>query len=230
MGNWHCVPSSCAEVFYTEFKQAPLRWRYPGEDWNEIDGDDYSLTKREHQCPVRYNLKYQTIDQGGILDTNKTYDTGGVTGPIYAWGLSRVFENQISLGIKQDYCGINSNPQCGSTRAYRKWFYHRGGRLDINGNTLPPGNTVGYSFLNLNNGWGFKLFDLRPGNGQLDNCGDCTFKVFKNGQVIYTEVRTDCPDVEKLPCKLEEKNKRIEIKKLPFIERVEVVPYAYICL
>ena len=168
-----------------------VEWQYPGEEKNRIiKADNYSVIRTESQCAVTYNLKYQTINQQGILDTNKTYSTSGVMGPIYAWGLTRTFQNQVALGLKQDYCGINSNPECGATRPYQKWFYHRGGKQDINKNPLPTGTVNGYTFSNLGSGWGFKLFDLARSDGQPDNCGDYIFKILnKEGQVVYQ--RTD---------------------------------------
>ena len=55
----------------------------------------------------------------------------------------------------------------------------------------------------------------------------CEFKVFKNGQIVHQETRAVCPEVEKIPCKLSDVRHSIEIKKLPYLEKVEVVPYAY---
>ncbi|HEY9772117.1 MAG TPA: hypothetical protein V6C71_27035 [Coleofasciculaceae cyanobacterium] len=46
MGNWHCIPSGCAEVVYQEYLPPSVRWRYGSEPWQEIDGDDYSINKQ----------------------------------------------------------------------------------------------------------------------------------------------------------------------------------------
>lgn len=46
MGNFHCIDSSCATVRYQTYSKAGnLRYRYPGQDWILIDGDDYSITE-----------------------------------------------------------------------------------------------------------------------------------------------------------------------------------------
>jgi hypothetical protein len=59
MGNWHCVPSSCAEVVYQEYLPPVVRWRYPGENWQEIEADDYSLAQIQQPCPGQpHELNY----------------------------------------------------------------------------------------------------------------------------------------------------------------------------
>jgi hypothetical protein len=45
MGNFHCVPSGCAEVVYQEYLPPVVRWRYPGEAWQEIVGADNYTTE-----------------------------------------------------------------------------------------------------------------------------------------------------------------------------------------
>ena len=47
MGNWHCIPSSCATVSYCEYLSPVVRWRYPGEEWQEIEGDDYLVSQKK---------------------------------------------------------------------------------------------------------------------------------------------------------------------------------------
>jgi hypothetical protein len=98
---------------------------------------------------------------------------------------------------------------------------------DINGDSDIWVQPVGGAFNNLV----LKSATVyRPGSLQ-DTCGNlsssCIFKVFKNGAIVHTETRTVCPEVEKIPCKLSDINHSIEIKKLPYLEKVEVVPYAY---
>jgi hypothetical protein len=51
----------------------------------------------------------------------------------------------------------------------------------------------------------FHLKRVRPFSSTVvDNCGDiatpCQFTVYLDGEVVYSETRDDCPQVEKLPC------------------------------
>jgi hypothetical protein len=52
-------------------------------------------------------------------------------------------------------------------------------------------------------------------------------KIFKNGQKVYQQTRTTSPNVEIIPCSLSSISKAIKIKKLPFLQRIDVVPYGY---
>jgi len=59
MGNFHCIPSGCAEVVYQEYEPPKVRWRYGVEPWQEIEGDDYSLTQSNLPCPGQpHELNY----------------------------------------------------------------------------------------------------------------------------------------------------------------------------
>ena len=64
-------------------------------------------------------------------------------------------------------------------------------------------------------------------DGLPDNCGKCLFVVTKEGQTVYQETRAICPEVEKLPCRLNDERKEVKIEKFAYLERAEVVPYFY---
>ena len=66
-------------------------------------------------------------------------------------------------------------------------------------------------------------------DGLSDNCGKCTFKVFKNDQLILeniTDADIGCPEVEKLDCRLSDETKKIKIDKTPWIHGIEVINFA----
>jgi hypothetical protein len=77
-------------------------------------------------------------------------------------------------------------------------------------------------------GFAFIKFGVDPSYVQNCSPNQCQFKVFKNGQTIYNETRSTCPEVQKISCTLSEQNKAVKVNKLPYLERVEVVPYAYL--
>ena len=43
MGFFHCIESGCARVEYQEYLPPVIRWRYPEEEWQEIEADDYTI-------------------------------------------------------------------------------------------------------------------------------------------------------------------------------------------
>lgn len=226
MGNWHCVPSSCAEVVYQEYEPPKIRWRYGSEPWQEIKGDDYSFNIPPGKCSDPYylfgtyfsiNTRASGCNVVGYWRTGESRFLGNNNyfNPIVL-GNNRVGFNNIGGDWfiywidKSQYDSLNISPTATSTQLIAL----------VQTNICQRQTTYGI-------GYNFVTTHYKRGNNQPDNCGDCTFKVFKNNQVVYQEIRAVCPEVEKIPCRLSEQVKTIEIEKLPYLERVEVVPYQY---
>ena len=199
MGNWHCIPSSCAEVVYQEYSGSKIRWRYPGENWQEIRGaDDYSLQTDANfiggQCEKTYLVH--------CLWDGRSKAVARIRGKVTSVTcLNYQAPDQVSR-ITYDIIAKNDK---GET---------------VTGQNIASPVPDGAS----------QTIEIRPVSGR-DDCGDkeskCVFTVFAQGEQVYTETRSVCPEVEKLPCRLSSEIKRIEINKLPFLEKVEVVPYEY---
>ncbi|MEO0011711.1 MAG: hypothetical protein RLZZ535_100 [Cyanobacteriota bacterium] len=86
MGNWHCVPSSCAEVVYQEYLPPTIRWRYGNEAWQEIQG------------ALNYSTQVITPNFTGGQSPNVIYNVK-VTG-------STIYDEQPS---NQTYTPVNSD-------------------------------------------------------------------------------------------------------------------------
>lgn len=196
MGNWHCIPSSCAEVVYQEYEPPKIRWRYSNEAWQEIIGaDDYSIQ----------------VDTPNFTGGQCQTSLYGVFG---AWdGQDRVQILYVPGKITKVECAVVGNN------------YQIKVRTTNNSNVYSAGN---YHVYPINPVGTTKVL---PMAGNLDNCGNkptsCLFKVTKNGAIVYQETREFCPEIKKIPCKLSDVRHSIEIKKLPYLEKVEVVPYQY---
>lgn len=59
----------------------------------------------------------------------------------------------------------------------------------------------------------------------VDNCGDSTFTVYKNGQTVHQETRDQDPEVEQLPCRLSDVSQEIKIDKTPWLSSIEVIDF-----
>jgi hypothetical protein len=233
MGNWHCIPSSCAEVVYREYEPPKIRWRYGNEPWQEIIADNYSTNQELGQCNVSYIVKGRLATNGlGYCGASWQIDPT----PINSWTINT---NGRVLGLKRQQHNLQNkyqtlpNGACGSQiiGTTWQWFSYLAwvGQTNISSGGLiyfdekwignfdsqPTGKEV------------VKIDSIKRADGLADNCGNYIFKVFKNGQTVYTEARTTAPEVEKIPCKLSDVRHSIEIKKLPYLERVEVIPWAY---
>ena len=210
MGNFHGVPESCVTVAWREYLPPTVRWRYSGEDWNEIQGDDYQLDQGKWQCSTTYRFfcnftSYNNFNSprpesngvGGLLGAipqnpiiyivSKATYGGYVVGDLYV----KIFDADNPDGNGHGTFKLNV-----STRYLVR-------EIDLNSSRID---------------WGFQRTD-----NQLDNCGDCTFKVYLDGEIVHEETREECPEVEVLPCRLSDEIKQIQIQKLPFLERIEIV-------
>lgn len=218
MGNSHCISSSCATVHYRKYEPPKIRWRYENEPWQEIIGaDNYSLEQPKGQCCdliyrvevttylVRFDrnpsytpVKFSYIREGTNY-ASPPIIYGRVLGLEYNNTQKRINGVSRTFFINWMSCsGVQRNSQISSNSDITGW--------DDSRTSITSITVVG---------------------SRLDNCGGCVFKVLKNEQTVYTETRAVCPEVQKIPCQLSTVNKQIEIKKLPFLEKVEVVPYQY---
>lgn len=205
MGNFHCIPSSCAKVVYREYLAPAIRWRYPGEDWNEIEADDYQLEQSKYQCPIFYNLRVQRL-----ADNGQPIGNSYLTSPTVQGALGQMRLTDFGNFVRDLY--PNDFP-FRYLRARGRSFF----RLEVK-----QGSSFVSLGLNNESSRGIDLIGFETVGGQPDNCGDCTFTITSNGNTVYTETRSDCPEVEKLDCRLSDTPKIIAIDKLPYLQRIEV--------
>jgi hypothetical protein len=233
MGNWHCISSGCAKVVYREYEPPKIRWRYGQEPWQEIAGDDYSATQELGKCNVSYIVKGKSAINGlGYCGASWQTDPS----PVNSWTINTT---GAVLGLKRKQDSLrnkyqtNPNGTCGSQiiGTTWQWFSYLAwvGQTNINSGGIiyfdekwignfdsqPAGKEV------------VKIDSIKRADGLPDNCGNYIFKIFKNGQIVYTEARATAPEVEKIPCRLSTIEKQIKIEKLPYLEKVEVVPFQY---
>ncbi|MBW4535514.1 MAG: hypothetical protein KME09_16380 [Pleurocapsa minor HA4230-MV1] len=226
MGNWHCVSSSCAEVVYQQYEPPRIRWRYPGEVWKEIIGTDYLIKKQNWYGGQNPNIQYQ-LKYGQAITSSSGF-----------FGWSIYYSNQSTL-ITPPISNVRLNIAGNLTEVLEHWAFRSIG----SGNPPPDGNrnrSYSVDVVDASNEWkrwltitsssGLKVYGFEPANGSIEeNAGsnNCTFTVYKNDTIVYQETREFCPEVEKIPCKLSDVRHSIKIEKLPFLEKVEVVPYQY---
>jgi hypothetical protein len=225
MGNWHCITSSCATVHYREYESGKIRWRYGIEPWKEIAGDDYSI-KVENSYTRDTNYKYVYRYPNGVANNALTWsnDTVWVSGSNRFNGIQsfrlkiihkgRTFycpNNKYDTIVRDANGNIGTDPIISQRKAE---FYVEVVSQGIT-TTIYKGSDVGQWAI------GFVAVDGVP----IPTV--CNFKIFKKGVVVYTETRAVCPEVQKIPCKLSTTKKQIEIEKFPYLNRVEVVDYAY---
>ena len=219
MGNFHCIPSSCAKVVYRKYLPPVVRWRYPDEDWNEIEGDDYKINSSDGQCYTKYDIAGTYYNGNSTigscekaLNFTGTFDGKFLNLVVYyhqqigrnVFGVEHELENQIierTPLIAQSGILIALS-SCQTFNRTERW-----GLI----NPFPEVTSI-------------TRVDNLP-----DNCGECTFQVFKNNQLVFeriTNAEIGCPEVEKLDCRLSDVYKEIKVDKLPWVEGIEVINFA----
>ncbi len=214
MGLFHCIESSCARVEYREYLPPVIRWRYPEEEWQEIEADDYQLEQLTNgQCDTGYNLR-------GRFEAAYKFDCRG----IWEWysnpripvpGAIIGFEEREISGVKR-WVILYSRPGQYTIETYTELidtFYRT---TFSNKTNCSGGGAAGWE------GGFFSIDTIERADGQADDCTNCIFTITKKGEIVYKEIRPECPEVEQLPCRLSGITKVINIEKLPLLERVEL--------
>ena len=70
--NFLCIPNECTRIKYQLYKKSGgVRYRYPGQDWKLVDGDDFEIEdNRLGQCEETYYLiEYEYYTISGLAGT-----------------------------------------------------------------------------------------------------------------------------------------------------------------
>lgn len=224
MGNFHCVPSGCAEVVYQEYLPPKVRWRYPGEAWQEIIGANNYSTEIISDLSLNTSYRYyfrsiptanlSTGTWGAETPSSSGFNANGINN----WHLRARWrqtdyyryppEAKFFTGESTPYSNLSTSDRQASY--YLRYTDNLGQLIERS-----LGTSTGI--------WVTKIEAVDPTKRK----NNCLFKIFKNGSIVHQETRSVCPEVEKIPCSLSSEVKTIEIKKLPYLERVDVVPYEY---
>lgn len=145
-----------------------IRWREANADWQEIVGaDDYAISQKQGQCPTGYRIYFDLIYRGSLYKRDYGTHYGKIT----------------SIDWRQNPNGTNNKLYIdiyGGT--------YRNQNANILVRSLDPGGYTPWD--------DFTVTKIERVDGQPDNCGDCTFAVTKNGEVVHAETYDVCPEVE----------------------------------
>lgn len=223
-GSFYCVPSGKATVIYRVYNPPKLRYKYPDGDWQEItalNGGQLTYTREREPgqcCPREYYVNFsikivRCFDMATIVNTTRDALVPGKIRGFYL-GLmpGRITGTHFYAQIEN----------CDGSISYRS-IYSRISNFVTTGCPNKNGSTSNIYLPACS----FTINSIVPEDQGLDNCGDCVFQVFEDGQLIFQQKNPDCPQVANIPCSLSETENQIAITKIPYLERVEVVPYAY---
>lgn len=231
MGNFHCIDSTCGEVRYQPYKKTGgIRYRYPGQDWITVDGDDYSVNREIGTCPVLYYAfgEYVHMNTVGCGDTQYWRSAKAINGEtVESW--------EPIVTEYGDYRIVLTDGSYISINAYGRASYEARSVRPKRGHGIIY-RTSNQKCVNVNKpayGYDARLTDVVRVDGEPDDCGSCTLKIFKDNQIVFEQTDDDCPEVENLNgnsrdgCELNDRTEVVRAPKIAYLERLEVVDYAY---
>lgn len=179
-----------------------IRYRYPGESWQEIAGDRYTLGNITKDPLTSYVSDWLIYDASYTLKAHPSQMIGTVTFPDYT-----VINHQIEKLI---------SPPIGSFTGGNLFGYYFIRRLNLPIEYQIPVKSNSWPFFlywNVFNeylAFNYKIKDLK--NNQDPPLTQCTFKVFNVfNQEILSITRDDCPEVIVVPerCYYKAENERL---------------------
>ncbi len=212
---FHCIPEGCGQVFYREYLAPVVRWRYPGEDWQEIEGDDYSVKELPAQCCGTWDITVEYYVPG----CNRALDYSGTRTVRIPYGKYRRLEYQLD------------NPFVRTQIAVIYWDCWQNQEKSISvwsstgKSSVIPNCGDAYAIHNQVDST-YQVTDVNRVDEAEENCNKCSLVIYKNQQVVHNEVRSECPEVEVLPCRLSDSLKEVKVEKLNYLEGIEVVNFA----
>ncbi|MEO0835979.1 MAG: hypothetical protein AAFY16_08330 [Cyanobacteria bacterium J06642_3] len=245
MGNFHCIPSSCARVVWREYLPPVIRWRYPDEDWQEIEANNYEIkeyTERFNYTPRKaYRIHCKMRVAHRVPPNEPPYDKHPTK--YYA---DQELELRTINAFNAPITNYQPNFDLGSLRLDVTYTGSKGGNskgdfctpvtgifaiyhIGSDGRNSAPqisGKHINAATVN----WNVGLYDWRLVEAteyspkpclEIVEVG-CHFSIYKNDIRVYHRVDKNCPEVEQLPCRLSEFSKEIEIKKEAYFQRIEV--------
>lgn len=216
-----CDWAKNSQVVWREYLPPVIRWRYEGKQWQEIEGDNYQTSTSVGVCPADYqafgtfiNLN---INQGGcreIVYWRTKEATNGAE--VESW--QPAFISPFYVGCPTKNNSYVSIQKISKAQFDSRYMPNLSGVQIFHGKESDNCVRAGSQSL----GYDFKLIDVKRVDGFPDDCGDCTLTITKTGEIIYEETSDTCPEVEKLPCRLSNVYRSIEINKQLNIEAIEI--------
>lgn len=250
MGNFHCTTKDCARVVYQVYLSSVVRYKYEGEDWQEIEGDSYAIedSKSKYDLNERKNYKIyaKAIVSARVPPASSGQPPRFVEGQEIEVNVGGVFSAPI-YDVQPVVNGKNVNTNVtytkgtGGNQQYtfcekvtQQWTLYtqtNGGNVRIkkDGGSYyePPIDLVtGLYDLRFE-----EIDDAKPCAEEIEQ--NCTFRVFKGSEekgltTVLEIVRDTCPEAEVVGCRLSGVDTEIKIKKVPYIETVRVLPHTLV--
>lgn len=176
-----------------------IRYRYSGEDWKTVEGDDYEIQDDiKGQCLGNYQYllvfdvlenhrdflnpgQYQEVDASWFIWLKPYRIIASPSNPIHFKGLDEKTGGYTHIcTLEKDVNGtIIEKCTTASTNSFLSYVFNSHKNIDI--------RKYDYIFPNT------KYLSQTE-----DNCGTCTLSIYKDEEIVYQETRNVCPEVERI--------------------------------
>ena len=215
----------------TPYLSAQIRYRYEGEDWQYVDGDDYLLEK-EQSIDGDYNRKDVSLfayfflwgdaprgHQAYPLKDGQLVETRILSRSLSAplWKIDFKEERGLVSSIVVETKSVNGS--CIKEKSIDNLFHYKNGNAIYVINAPTKHGSLGVKLVD-----GVQNIRLETRNSSPLPCKNkiediCIFTITKDSRVVHKETRSVCPEVEKLDRVLGEPVRLdIETTPLGFIE------------
>lgn len=210
MSTFNCISNGCARVVWRPYQKG-IRYRYSGEEWITINGDNYEIEKLECDFKVSFAIKNYFDGSTRSLVT--------IEDKIDAVELNNPDEPYVKLEKG------NSTNDPDAANSFRVEFVNSEGYIISRRYDTLLARSIGNPIYEPTF---YDNISLSTIEVVLSNsCDRCNFKVFKNNELIYEENRKDCPEIDSSNCKLSDTYEEIKIEKTPFLSAIDVLEFGH---
>ena len=185
-----------------------VSYRYPGEEWVTIKGDDYIVDKKEGQCYVGYVIWFDVDVKYAHPVYNKATKT-------WEWTKINQFTDRLKLvssskneKIKDFPRLIHENTQYSSYTPLIKGFQTVEANFETiagaveNKNEYTPwfyDSTSGSYYVHFFLPGTVRNIEVIPRGTEDPSCATkCIFEVFLDGETVFNRTSSSCPEIKQL--------------------------------
>ena len=212
-------------------RKSKIAYKYPNEDWIEIDADDFTLEKKYIgdsiefpryfiTCEATVNGRFPATESRPLIFADGQTVKGKTRASFSGVDLSSVSGNYDSSFVEANFNYVAGSSYSAGEKVEDTNCFYRNISWSVSCdeeefnqpfyNRKSTSSSLGVT--NLRN-FGLELDTSYPSRKCYSTVDKCTFKATKCGEIVYEETREVCPEVNKYICGLDGNSKEeIEVE------------------
>lgn len=242
--NSYCKDAGKAVINYRSYSEGKIRYRYPNQNWQEINGDNYELeeTKKSNTiefpwyfitCEATVNGRFPSTESRPIIFANGQTVKGKTNASFSGVDLSSVIGNYDSAFVRANFNYVQGSSFNATERVEDTNCFYRNINWNVNCDE-EEFNQVFYNrkstsaSLGVTNLRNFGLVeDVSQTHRTCSPSTDkCVFKVYHCDELVHEQTSQYCPEIEQIEPELGEE-KSITVSPISKNHYIEVNNFAY---